>query len=96
VKFPVDSIALPLIGRAPTPLVALLALLAAGYLLARLLGAHAGWVGRRWARRLAGDVRANVARDVAATAFADLDAVEHDRARLADALAAARRDCARD
>jgi len=93
VKFPVDSVVLPAIGRAPAPLVALLALLAAGYVLARLLGAHAGWLGRRWARGLAADVRANVARDVGSAAFADLDAVDSDLARLSDAIAALDAEC---
>jgi hypothetical protein len=95
VKFPVDSVLLPAIGRAPAPLVALLALLAAGYVLARLLGAHAGWLGRRWARGLAADVRANVARDVGTAAFADLDAVDGDLARLAEAIAALETECGR-
>ena len=95
VKFPVDSVLLPAIGRAPAPLVALLALLAAGYVLARLLGAHAGWIGRRWARGLAADVRANVARDVGAAAFADLDAVDSDLVRLSEAIVALETECGR-
>jgi 50S ribosome-binding GTPase len=95
VKFPVDSVPLPAVGRVPAPLVALLGLLALGYVLARLLGAHAGWIGRRWARRLAGTVRRNVEREVASSVFTALDAIDADRTRLADALAAIDRDCRR-
>jgi hypothetical protein len=82
VKFPVDSVVLPVVGRMPAPFVALVAVLAVGYLLARLLGLHAGWVGRRWARRLAADVRSNVEHEVAGSAFAAVDAIEADRGSL--------------
>jgi energy-coupling factor transporter ATP-binding protein EcfA2 len=93
VRFPVDSIALPLVGRVPIPLVVLIALLAAGYLVARLLGAHAGWLGRRWADDLAAEIGANLARDVDAAAFGDLDAIDADRAALARAIAAVEGEC---
>jgi hypothetical protein len=93
VKFPVDSVEVPVLGRVPTPLVVLIGVLAAGYLLARILGLHAGWVGRRWARRLAAEVRRNVERDVAMAAFAEVDAIETERAALAGARSAAARDC---
>jgi hypothetical protein len=94
VKFPVDAVVVPVLGQVPTPLVVLIGVLAAGYLVARLLGLHAGWVGRRWARRLAADVRRNVARDVATAAFAEVDAIEAERAALATAGIAVERDCA--
>ena len=94
VKFPVDSVVVPVLGQVPTPLVVLVGVLAAGYLVARLLGLHAGWVGRRWARRLAADVRRNVERDVATTAFAELDAVDAERAALATTGNAVEHDCA--
>jgi hypothetical protein len=93
VRFPVDAIALPLVGRVPTPLVVLIGLLAAGYLVARLLGAHAGWLGGRWADRLAAEIRANLERDVDAAAFRELDAIDADRAALAGAIAAVEADC---
>ena len=89
-----DSVVVPALGQVPTPLVVLIGVLAAGYLVARLLGLHAGWVGRRWARRLAAEVRRNVERDVATTAFAEVEAIETERAALATAGMAVARDCA--
>src|SRR5207244_8418306 len=53
---PFASVDVPVLGPIPTPLVLLVSLLVAGYVLARLLGAHAGMLGRRWARRLRGDL----------------------------------------
>jgi 50S ribosome-binding GTPase len=94
VKFPVDSIVLPVVGRMPAPFIVLVAVLAAGYLLARMLGLHAGWVGRRWARRLAADVRANVDREVANTAFGAMDAIEAERQVLWAAARSIGEDCA--
>jgi putative protein kinase ArgK-like GTPase of G3E family len=94
VKFPVDSLTLPVVGRLPAPFVVLVSVLAAGYLLARLLGVHAGWIGRRWARGLAADIRANVERQVADTAFGALDAIETERRVLRLAADEASRDCA--
>jgi hypothetical protein len=94
VKFPVDSVVVPVLGQVPTPLVVLIGVLSAGYLVARLLGLHAGWIGRRWARRLAAEVRRNVERDVATTAFAEVDAIEADRTALAQASLVVSRDCA--
>lgn len=93
VKFPVDVVALPVAGRVPAPLVVFVALLAVGYVLARLLGLHAGWVGRRWARALAADVREQVRRAVAATAFAAVDEMDERREALAAALTALDRAC---
>ena len=45
----VDTVEVPIIGSVPMPFAALLVSILVGYLLARLLGLHAGWVGRRWA-----------------------------------------------
>ena len=56
-----------------------------GYVLARLLGVHAGWLGRRWARRLSADVRAGVRDEVSAHAFAPIARIEAARDRLAQA-----------
>jgi hypothetical protein len=96
VKFPVDSVVLPVVGQLPAPFVVLIAVLAAGYLLARLLGLHAGWVGRRWARRLAADVRSNVELEVAGTAFGAVDAIEAERRALWAAARGIGEDCPAD
>jgi hypothetical protein len=82
VKFPVDSVAVPVLGQLPVPFVFLVGALLAGYVIARLLGAHAGWVGRRWANRLASEVRSNVAREVESVAFEGLDRLEAARRAL--------------
>jgi hypothetical protein len=93
VKFPVDSVVLPVVGQMPAPFVVLIAVLAAGYLLARLLGLHAGWICRRWARRLAADVRQNVEREVASTAFGAVDAIDADRRALRAAARGIDEEC---
>jgi len=82
----VGTVDLPVVGPIPTPLVLLVAGLVAGYLLARVLSLHAGWVGRRWARRVATDVRQAVERAVATDAFAAIDRLEAARSSLGNAL----------
>jgi 50S ribosome-binding GTPase len=94
VKFPVDSVTVPVLGQLPIPFVALVAALLAGYLIARLLGLHAGWIGRRWARSLGREVRASVAREVETSAFAGLDRLETARRALWTAARGAGEDCA--
>ena len=76
---PVDSLVLPLIGPVPMPVALVLAAILAGFIPARLLGAHAGWLGRRWARSIAADLSAEVAASVGVEAFAVLDRVEASR-----------------
>ncbi len=70
------------LARVPTPLVALVVSLLAGYLLARILGLHAGWVGHRWARRLRGDIATGVADAVTTHGLAALDDLEAARREL--------------
>jgi GTP-binding protein EngB required for normal cell division len=94
VKFPVDVVVLPGLGQLPIPFIALVAALLVGYLIARVLGAHAGWVGRRWARGLAREVRDSVGREVETSAFAALDRVEAGRRALWNAARGAGEDCA--
>jgi energy-coupling factor transporter ATP-binding protein EcfA2 len=93
VKFPVDSVTVPVLGQLPIPFLLLVAALLAGYLIARLLGTHAGWVGRRWARSLARDVRERVAAEVETSAFATLDRLEAARRGLWSAARGAGEDC---
>ena len=93
VRFPADSITVPVLGQLPMPFVVLVAALLAGYLIARLLGTHAGWVGRRWARSLGQEVRERVAAEVETSAFAPLDRLEGARRGLWTAARGAGEDC---
>jgi hypothetical protein len=78
----VDGVVVPVLGRVPAPLVALVGALVVGYLLARVIGLHAGWLGRRWARRLRAEVAGAVEREVTDHALAPLDGLEDARRRL--------------
>jgi hypothetical protein len=95
IRFPADSVILPMIGQVPIPIVAIVVSLVTGYLLARLLGAHAGWLGRRWANALADRIRGNVQAEVGESAFAAIDRLEIDRHDLWTAARGAGEDCAR-
>lgn len=90
---PVGVVEVPLLGPVPTPVLFLAALLLAGYLLALALRVHAGWLGRRWGRRVARSVRDDIAARVRDTVFVPVDALEASRARLASALRDVVTDC---
>jgi hypothetical protein len=79
---PVSSIEVPVLGPIPMPFAALVVSLAAGYLFARILGLHAGWVGRRWATRLRREITAAVERELTERAFEPLDRLEVARHEL--------------
>jgi 50S ribosome-binding GTPase len=89
----VDEIVLPILGRIPIPFALLVGAIVVGYLLARILGLHAGWLGRRWARALASQIRMNVGRAVDDTAFVPLDHLEAGRRRLWAAARATAESC---
>jgi hypothetical protein len=93
---PVDSVVLPLVGSVPIPLAMLVGGLILGYVIARLLGLHAGSIGRKWARSLAADVRAAVERAVSEEAFAGLDRVDGARRALWQSVQEARGSCGRE
>ena len=78
----VDSAQLPIIGAVPMPFVVLVAFIGLGYLLARILGLHAGHVGRRWAQGVRGHLTESVASEVSQRGLAPLDALEDARTRL--------------
>jgi hypothetical protein len=80
------SIELPVLGPVPSPFVALVVSLLAGYLIARLLGAHAGWIGSRWAGRVRDRVASSVEQEVREGAFRRLDELEDARRRLTAAV----------
>jgi energy-coupling factor transporter ATP-binding protein EcfA2 len=90
---PTDVVDLPVLGSVPLPLVLLVAALATGYLLARGLGLHAGWLGRRWARRLRTRLRASVDEAVGSSAFAALEPLERARRALWAAVRAIDERC---
>ena len=94
IKFPVDTVILPGLGQVPIPFIMLVVALLAGYLIARSLGAHAGWMGRRWARSLANEVRERVGREVESSALVGLDRLEAARRALWTAARGAGEDCA--
>ena len=81
----VASYDLPVLGPVPAPMVLLFVALAAGFVLARALGLHAGFLGRRWARRISRALRTAVRDVIAAEAFAPLGRIEAARTQLADA-----------
>jgi hypothetical protein len=73
--------------------VALVVSLLAGYLIARLLGAHAGWLGRRWAAGVRDRLAGAVEREVREGAFRRIDELDAARGRLTDAVADIERWC---
>jgi energy-coupling factor transporter ATP-binding protein EcfA2 len=86
-------IELPLVGIVPTPVVLVAGGLFASFLLGRLLLAHAGWLGRRWAAGLRERVSSEVRSLVTETALRPIVAFEEARQALGAAAAAARSDC---
>jgi len=60
-------------------------LLALGYVLARILSLHAGWLGRRWAKRLTDELTDAVRQAVTDEAFSPIDRIEEARTSLAAA-----------
>jgi 50S ribosome-binding GTPase len=88
------SIDLPVLGPVPSPFVALVASLLLGYVIARLLGAHAGWVGSRWSGRVRDRVAVAIEHEVRESAFGPLDQLEDARRRLTAAFSLIERDCA--
>jgi GTP-binding protein EngB required for normal cell division len=90
----VDTVDFPVIGSVPMPFAALLLSVLVGYLLARLLGVHAGWVGRRWAGRVRSRVAGAVRDEITERGLAPLDRLEDARRRLSASTAGVLHDCA--
>ena len=88
----VASAVIPVLGPVPTPLLLLAGALAAGYILARLLGAHARWLGRRWAARMRRAITAELQPRLDSAVLGPLDAVAAARTELARAHAVTRGD----
>ena len=86
---PVGTITVPYLGPVPTPVALLAVALLAGYLLARLLQMHAGWLGRRWARRVGASVGREVRAAIAGDLLVPLDEFDAWRVALRKAVLAA-------
>jgi hypothetical protein len=87
------SVQVPIFGSVPTPFASLVAFLAIGYLLARLLGSHAGWIGRRWARGVRDRVAAAVHDELSQRGLSPLDGLEDARNRLWTAATTVNETC---
>jgi hypothetical protein len=86
---PVSAISVPYLGFVPTPVALLAATLLAGYVLAKLLQLHAGWLGRRWAKRVGTRITSGVRQRIADDLLVPLDELDASRAALEKALRAA-------
>jgi GTP-binding protein EngB required for normal cell division len=86
---PVGSITVPYLGPVPTPVALLAATLLVGYVLAKVLQMHAGWLGRRWARRIGARITVEVRRRIVDELLVPLDRFEASRAALHRAVGAA-------
>ena len=90
---PVGTISVPYLGPVPTPVALLAATLLAGYVLARLLQMHAGWLGRRWAKRVAARVTSGVREKIADDLLVPLEQFDASRVALHKAVQAAEDGC---
>ena len=86
---PVGTISLPYLGAVPTPVVLLGGALVAGYLIARMLQLHAGFLGRRWARRVATRITGQVRERIADDLLVPLEEFEASRVALHKAVQSA-------
>jgi hypothetical protein len=94
-KPPVDSIRVPVLGLVPVPFALLVVTVLVGYLLARILGLHAGWIGRRWARRVRDRLATAVRGELTQQGLGPLDRLEDARRRLWRAVSAIKQECSR-
>jgi GTP-binding protein EngB required for normal cell division len=91
---PVGSIDVPYLGAMPTPVVLLVSTLVVGFLLAQMLRLHAGWLGRRWARRIGKRITREVRERVTDSLLLPIERFDAARAQLASAARGANEDCA--
>ncbi|HEX2884565.1 MAG TPA: GTPase [Candidatus Limnocylindria bacterium] len=85
-SIPVDTVEVPALGPIPMPLLLLVGSIGVSAVLGFLLALHAGWIGRRLARRLSARVREAVGEAIAASGTAGLDRVEAVRRTIAGGL----------
>jgi hypothetical protein len=90
---PVGSVEVPYLGAMPVPVVLLASTLVIGFLLAQALRLHAGWLGRRWARRIRDRVTREVRERITDSLLLPIERFDTARERLASAAAGASEDC---
>jgi len=86
---PVSAIPVPYLGLVPTPVALLAATLLVGYVLARLLRLHAGWLGGRWAKRVGARISHDIGRRIADDLLVPLEQFDASRAALGNTVRAA-------
>jgi len=89
---PVGTISIPYLGPVPTPVLLLAVSLLAGYVLAKLLQLHAGFLGRRWAKRVGANVSKAVRERIADDLLVPLEEFDARRMALNKAAGAAEDD----
>ena len=92
---PVSAVQVPYLGLVPVPVALLVGTLIVGFVLAQLLRLHAGWLGRRWARRLGSRITAEVRQRVSDDLLLPIDGFDASRSALASAARDAAQ-CERD
>jgi len=91
---PVGSVEVPSLGAIPTPVVLLAGTLLVGFLLAQALRLHAGWLGRRWARRIGKQITGGVRERITDSLLLPIERFDQARERLAKAARGAMEGCA--
>jgi hypothetical protein len=90
----VGSVDVPYLGAMPTPVVLLAGTLVIGFLLAQALRLHAGWLGRRWARRIGERITRDVRERITDSLLLPIERFDAARVQLASAARGANEDCA--
>jgi len=90
---PVGSVDVPYLGAMPTPVVLLASTLLIGFLLAQALRLHAGWLGRRWARRIRERITREVRERITDSLLLPIERFDSAREQLATAARGASEDC---
>ena len=90
---PVGSVEVPYLGAMPTPVVLLVATLVIGFLLAQALRLHAGWLGRRWARRIRDRTTREVRERIEDSLLLPIERFDAAREQLASAARGVAVDC---
>jgi hypothetical protein len=93
---PVGSVDVPYLGAIPTPVLLLAATLVVGFLLAQALRLHAGWLGRRWARRIGKQITRGVRERITDSLLLPIERFDLARQQLAKAARGATEDCVSD